>query len=381
MSRIALIDTNIDIKYIKKVKSFESISLCSNSIESSDRDVLSHGTSMAMVLDHCADNYELINIQIFSSRETRNRQKPICNIEILAEALRLCTKLNIDIVSLSAVSSNLYDSKLIYHVTKELSRKTIIVAALDNFRYITVPSSYPFVLGVQSDRTGILNPGEIAFRPNDPYGAEIYANCAFDFLTKYDLPNSNSLAVPVAVSFINNILNKEKKTLSQICSMIKRHIRFQISEKDESIYYPNEPVLPCEKYQTDDGAPLILIGAEYSENLINKCRILMDILYEKKNVKSAGLTFINGTYDIRLKNIGNMDMLDNDILFMQRHYKADIIFILAELDKIHDIHTLAEVDIEIEIYKDIAALKYDGTYKEIRTEHLPDFIFTLLTGE
>ncbi len=40
----------------------------------------------------------------------------------------------------------------------------MIVSALDNDRYVTVPASYPFVVGVQSDREQYLHPGELAYQ-------------------------------------------------------------------------------------------------------------------------------------------------------------------------------------------------------------------------
>ena len=103
------------------------------------------------MLDHCLENYELVSIQVLPDDSGR-KGKTAGDIRDLEAALKLCTQLEVDVVNLSAVSSLLSDSKYLYDAAKRLSQKAVIVSALDNDRYVTVPASYPFVVGVQSDR-------------------------------------------------------------------------------------------------------------------------------------------------------------------------------------------------------------------------------------
>ena len=101
MSRIAIIDTAIDPKHIGG-RHVELIDLCGGD-SIGDYQGISHGTMCAMARDRCASNYELINIRIFES----NGAKVFGEIGKLAEALGMCRGLNIDVVSLSAVSSGI----------------------------------------------------------------------------------------------------------------------------------------------------------------------------------------------------------------------------------------------------------------------------------
>ena len=112
---------------------------------------LTHGTLCAAVLDHCTSGFELINIQILPTVQNRVNP-PRGSAERLAEALQLCKDMQVDIVSLSAVTSQLSDSRYIYDAALALSKSAVIVSSLDNARHITIPASYPFVFGVQSDR-------------------------------------------------------------------------------------------------------------------------------------------------------------------------------------------------------------------------------------
>jgi hypothetical protein len=111
LSRIAIIDTAVNAGYIGG-GAIEYINLCGGREYDDCADgQLNHGTLCAMVLDYCAKDYDLVNMRIFNE----NKAKVFGEIGTLAEALRLCIKLNVNAVSLSAVSSILSDSKYLAH--------------------------------------------------------------------------------------------------------------------------------------------------------------------------------------------------------------------------------------------------------------------------
>ena len=296
MSRIAVIDTAVDNKYIGG-KAIERINLCKGSDNSTGNEI-SHGTLCAMILSHFASDYKLVNIQIL--RE--NKAKAFGGIGLLAEALRLCLELNVDVVSLSAVSSILSDSKYIYETTCELAKGAFIVSALDNAQYVSVPTSYPHVVGVRCDTAGLLSPGELAYSAGDPFGANVYANCDFALLREHNCGPSNSFAVPVVVAYVNDLLNRGKSR-QEIKSMLRNLKPYPISDGPTMM-----PPLPSEEREI----PVVYLANGTSD----MCREIMDCLYENHKVQSSTLSLLACPYDIRIKTVKKIDAIHHDLRFM-----------------------------------------------------------------
>ena len=144
MIRIAILDSAVDAQKLRNCKSFQHVNLCTTDTPDTG-DTLSHGTLCAMVLNACATDYELISVQIFNSREHKTFGDP----GVLAQALQVCHDLGADVINLSAATSVLSDSAMLYEVSAEAARDAILVAALDNRRFMSIPASYPFAIGVQ----------------------------------------------------------------------------------------------------------------------------------------------------------------------------------------------------------------------------------------
>ena len=323
MSRIAIIDTTIDDTMLGGHK-IEHINLCG----SSSGNGLGHGTLCAMVLDYCAADYELVNISIFK----HNAAKVFADINILADALKLCLELDIDIVSLSAVSSILSDSKYLYDITRELAEKTVIVSALDNKRYVTVPTSYPHVVGVQCDMHRILAPGEIAYRADDSLGAHFYANCDFVLLREQQKLPSNSFAEPVVAAYVNDLLNRGH-SVTEISALLKKLPPYRITREDEMKFpMPKKP---------ENEIPVIF----FSSDTTAECGALMDILFEEHEVQATALSFADGPYDIRIKRVEKTHDIGKNLRFMERHYKTDLIFIVGAQAQLEEMQKTIDIDI------------------------------------
>jgi len=331
LSRIAIIDTEIDPNHIKN-KAIEYIDLCGGGGEMSN--ALSHGTICAMVLEHCAVEYELVNIRIFQE----SIGKVFGELGLLCEALKLCRDLRIDVVSLSAVTSILSDSRHLFGTTNDLLESTIIVSALDNRRYMTVPTAYPHVIGVRNDSAGLLSPGDLAYSTNDPYNANVFANCDFPFLRRCKHAPSNSFAVPVVVSHINNLLNQGLPKQA-VEAMIYNLKPYPLSEKFSCL--DNSTV------QTMREVPIVFVSADSA----NMTATLMDELYEKYKVQSSTLSLYDCPFDVRIKVLDDISGIKDDVRFMEKHYKTDLIFICGEQRHIETIRQIISIDVEL-MYQD-----------------------------
>ena len=284
-----------------------------------------------MILDHCAKDFELLSIRIL--RDTGG--KAFTEIGLLVQALKLCSEMEADVVSLSAVSSILSDSRLLYDVTLSLSESAVIVGALDNRRFVTVPTSYPHVIGVRSDAARLLLPGELAYNAADPYNAGVYANCDFDYLRENGFSPSNSFAAPVAAAYVNGLLNRGRKK-DDIDSMVLTLDPYPGIVTDEFDNY-HRPVFPGREI------PVVLMSG-YSTR---ECITVMDVLTDAHEAQAAALSLADGEYDVRIRRISGVDVIKNELDFMERHYKTDIVFIVCPRESAESIRQRIEVDVEL----------------------------------
>ena len=363
MHRVAVIDTVIDSRKLH-CQRFESYNVCRRGGEALTGTGISHGTMVALVLDHCLENYELVSIQVLPDDSGR-KGKTAGDIRDLEAALRLCTQLEVDVVNLSAVSSLLSDSKYLYDTAKRLSQKTVIVSALDNDRYVTVPASYPFVVGVQSDREQYLHPGELAYQEGERLGAQVYANCMFDFVQQAHYMPSNSLAAPVTAAFICRQLGCGMN-LEQVIGQLKSYEREQY-RKDELLLYISAEV------------PIILVYGEKECEIVKGACKAADQFFECYKVQATGISSVTMDYDIRFRKIGKLDDLEDELLFMNCHYKTDLIFVLVKKEEIDAARYKAAFDIEIELEGHSLEAIYEERCITADVEDIADTIYRILT--
>ena len=395
MSRIAIIDTAVDPKYIGW-EPIEFIDLCADgsakpapveqpgadasprtggtpnavsgipaiSTEPPGTYMASHGSLCAMVLDRCTTNYDLVNIRIFET----DGGKVSGNIEKLVEALQLCLRLGIDVISMSSVSSLLSDSRHLYDITRELSKSTVILSALDNKLYATVPTGYPHVIGVRNDRSGFLAPGELAYDANDLFGANLYANCNFSFLRGMLRGPSNSFAVPMAAAYINELRNKG-------------HSMEGIWDKVRSLRaYPAIAAtalrIPPDRDQSRSMPIVCIMNAGTS-----LCSSVMDRLFEPYEVQSVALSYIDGPYDIRIRRARGDANVADEVRFMELFYKTDMVFVLGGDSLLEGIKQAVEIDIVVDCsHGEHASFSYEETVELVPLEHIADRLHDILTA-
>lgn len=169
-----------------------------------------HGTLCAQVLEFYSDiageDYTVTDIQLWdeSDAQTPGKVKNTGCINNLHGALQLCLSLDIDIISMSLGSYMLSDSPVMGDIIRALYEAGIImVAACDNCSRITIPASYPEVIGVRNESSHILKYGDMVCNTEDYLGIQVTAAYAFKKFTA-----SNSLTVPIVVSRINQYMNR-----------------------------------------------------------------------------------------------------------------------------------------------------------------------------
>ena len=363
MSRIAIIDAAIDNRYIGG-KQIEFYDLCGDDLHD-DANAVSHGTVCAAVLDFCAGDYELINIRMLGSSDS----KVFGEIDLLAKALNLCMELKVDVVSLSAVSSILSDSKKLFNITRELSKQASIVSALDNRLFVTVPTSYPHVLGVRNDNLEALNPGGLAYRALDPFSANIFANCNFPFLREMRRHPSNSFAVPVVAAHINDLLN---------CGIAHDEIGTALQNLKE--YPQNDGIDGFALSENSEDREIPVIFIEDGGNEL--CCEVMDELFSSHEVQSAALSFTEGAYDVRVRRIADTGSLAGALRFLERHYKTDIAFIIGKSGISEEIRKAIDIDVEVSFTSSgEAVLSYENTKEKTQRSNIAKRLHDILTAD
>ena len=130
----------------------------------------------------------------------------------------------------------------------------------------------------------------VAYCIDEPLNANIIANCNFEFLNKYGYSMSNSFAVPVAVGYINNLLNSgvNKKQISSKLHSLQKY--------DVSDLY--------KKFLTNQNDSIPIVFLIDNSNIL--CQKYMDIFYHQYEVQATAISTIFDTEDIRIKKVKNL---------------------------------------------------------------------------
>ena len=294
-------------------------------------------------------------------------KKPTGDIRHFKEGLLLCLELGVDMVCMSAVSSLLSDSGILYEIVKKLAQKSILVAALDNRRYVTVPTAYPFVTGVQSDTKNCLHPGELAYDETDLFCAGLYANCNTTLLAELGCAPSNSFAVPVAAARMHSWINEGKQVDKEILKLRPypaRNIGEEISFKKGVGLYRE--------------LPLAVLISDKENEAYAACRAAMDTLYGKYQVQSAALCGRDAGTDIRFRKRGFAGEWKQEILFMECCYKADLIFLLIKEEERDFVMAQVSADLEAKLCKDQVYIAFENGCNTGKVNELADMIYRIL---
>ncbi|NBI88227.1 hypothetical protein D3Z47_19365 [Lachnospiraceae bacterium] len=364
MSKIAILDTSICPESLH-CREFYTYNACGEGSGGKASET-SHGTICARVLDYFTSGYELFNIQILKD-SGKILEKPMGNILHLKKGLELCLELDVDIVCMSAVSSILSDSSIIYETVYQLAQKSILMAALDNRRYITVPTAYPFVAGVQSDTINCLHPGGLAYNNGDLFYAGLYANCNIGLLKELGCPPSNSFAVPAAAAQFNTWKNEGKYIKEEIQNLKPYPVRG--AEGD---------ILLKKKMGLYRELPLVVVYALGEEDTYAACQETMDKLYSKYDVQSTALCSMEAKLDVRFRKIESVKGLKQELLFMECCYKTDLIFLAIEKN-IREL-VMMQVNADLEILLDSGRMRilFEDSCVEGDVAELEDLVYKIL---
>lgn len=362
MSRIAVLDTMIDPGKLNNARKFYHYSVLENPVAYNEVNDYSHGTACACVLDYLTENYDLYNIEILSDKPV-HQGKPKGSVTDMKKGLLLCRELDVDIICMSAVTSFLSDSGEIYDIVQEISSKSIFVAALDNRGYVTVPSSYPFVIGVQADRNDMLKPGEIASCKDSILHTDIYANCSFPWIVDMKCRPSNSLAVPVAASHMNGWINKGLAVRS-MAEKLKR--------------YPHPVPSFSQDAAEERDIPVVMIYGDDEEFVSYVNRLFMDDMYKKYKVQASCISTFEVPYDIRVRKLS---FIEEDLAIMLKYYKIDLILIVSGRNFFIKNKEKVKEDVSIELKKETGTFTVfcEKQNSECQMQDLAETVYHILT--
>ena len=363
MSKIAILDTAISPKHLH-CQEFHIYNVCGGDAGSVQEN--SHGTICARVLDYFTSGYALFQIQILEDGG-KTAGKPMGDIRHLKKGLQLCLELDVDIVCMSAVSSILSDSGILYETVRRLAQKSALVAALDNRRYVTVPTAYPFVTGVQSDMKNCLAPGGLANQREDLFGAGVYANCETGILKELGCTPSNSFAVPVAAARMNTWKNEGKDVKTELLALEP----YPVCGIEEEISFKRQAGLYRE-------LPLAVLYALDGEDSYAACRAAMDRLHGRYGVQASALCSMDAGADVRFRKRRPEGDFKQELLFMECCYKTDLVFLVIEKEERDHVMAQTDADLEILLDGDGVRILYEDGCAAGRAADLADLVYRIL---
>jgi len=323
MSTIAVIDDMINERYLHH-RSIKKRFLIRNGevreIDTHPADICTHATICAVILEQCAVSYDIINISIMEAK------KPT-DIRSLLAALELCVRLDVDIVHLSVGSVFLSDSLRLNGVIQTLLKNHIIlIAALSNENQITLPASYPQVIGVRSDTHHILRPYEIIVDPKDPWGAQVTANCAMDLsIPGIQYYPSNSFAVPVVTSYVNRYANHHICRPADIMAKLRADSNKEVLATALQRKYDE---IEKADHSCHCMVPQICVVANGMAGRDAGLE-LMNILGGEHDIEVAGLSGSIEINDVRFFTVHNFGgSLEKAVVFIEKHTQIELILLL-----------------------------------------------------
>lgn len=323
MARIAILDDNVNQSYLKNARIKKRFLVVDHKVirnqQTGVTDICTHGTVSAMILERCADDFELVNIQILKDFRMKD---DISNLKL---ALKLCNELDIDMIHMSFGSSQLSDADEIKDIIRRLAvRGVIMVAAHHNRKKLSVPSAFDQVIGVQCDHNDILSPGQFTYLPNNPYGACVMINCQYpEFESDIEgFVPCNSYSVPVFVAYINKLFNRGIRNIPDIMEQISR-------DSDDSKlgtileYYRND-INEAGK----EGFTLPHICIKMDEKMTASfCTEMVIYASQKHCIQCAGLTDADDFQDCRffhLRQFENVSIM-SVLAYIAKHTDSDMI--------------------------------------------------------
>ena len=154
--------------------------------------------------------------------------------------------------------------------------------------------------------------------------------------------------------------------LEQVIGQLKSYEREQY-RKDELLLYRSAEV------------PIILVYGEKECEIVKGACKAADQFFECYKVQATGISSVTMDYDIRFRKIGKLDDLEDELLFMNCHYKTDLIFVLVKKEEIDAARYKAAFDIEIELEGHSLEAIYEERCITADVEDIADTIYRILT--
>ena len=328
MKKIALIDSGIHSEFLPCVDYFYHIEDDRIISNMSIRSVHStHGGICAFILRKYSSDCRVYSLEILEE----NGKTDIKKLKI---ALEWCLDNEIDLISLSLGSTDLFKSEELYESVKKLYLRNIfIVAAANNCNSITYPASFEEVFGVKCDLSGFLSNGEILVDSSDIRNIEISVGSLKECrdMEKFNLSYHNSFVVPYITAKIANILEEKPnlnkaEILDYLGTINNDYITEKFYIKSFPLLYKPEPII------------VKVDGKDYYAGALRD--IIMQ--FRKNGYWAIGISEIQiednilYSYD-KIKRITQREWLDfivkavnPDIVFLDR----DIIDISMEVDAV-----------------------------------------------
>ena len=337
MMKIAIIDDKINSSFLQYPERLVKIYF-SKRISKNCKHSMTHATLCAKILEKSLLNqpYELYNFDVIGNGND--------NIKKLKFALIMCTKMEFDIICMSIGTVCLSNSNLLSSLLKRLSKKTVLIAAISNKGYFTIPASLDYVIGVAAFNNPVFLEAEKIYKVSDnPLG--------IDFITGYkktDFYDSmycrgNSLVVPVLAAKCARIVEKTNiHNTIHIKDILKRGSDFFQVKDTDILCEKNTRYIPSIFVSTKIGIDetyllnvLSLISKKYFwEGMIWTNRTINDLRAVTFPVRNTQ-KYLYSDYRILFKSESKKD---NCILYVYK--KNDKIIIYDTLNKLKD-HTNA----------------------------------------
>ena len=375
MAKIALIDDGVIVDYLNhntKIKCWNLIHE-RKCMRTTVTNCLNHATMCALIIEKYASDFSLFSIQVMSQEEPRGE------ISHLVDALELCKGLDVDIISISIGSTKLSEHLLIGNIIDELVNNKIMVAASSNEEYLTIPAAYDKVIGVQTDKYKLLETNSFAYFES-LLGTQFIVNYNLDLeVLDENHTQSNSYAVPVLVSHINDIMNN---AIRDYDSVMKRLIS---KAKDSSIIQRIEAAKVIEAISAYRKTPTVGIVVNMDTLPATWCSDLLNYLSIIHGYEGIVLTNRKKNDDIRVRFLGNKS-LTKSINYHCVHSRSDLVIAVMDNDvnSKHNVTNMLDLLVffnrsRFEIYVDGELIDINVKGKELNPITVGDLIVDLFS--
>lgn len=383
MLRVAIIDDGINHKILEKKPNIKGTyyRINKNSIMKEQRFFnmfrgLSHADICFKIYSEnlLNSNFEVISINILNKSNEKG------NLNNLISALRWCCDNRVNLINLSIGTTNYWDFKFLDKELLELEKKNIIiVAAHSNKCILTYPASHKSVIGVRCDATGILKSGSYIVFDNHIFNDEIICsrNLSSQFpKIKYPIDGFNSFVTPFIAAKVHRTIELGHKGKKDIIDYLKKDgcTEAMIPSVIQKVIIKDDNI----------NIPIIAVNSVL-DNIDDFLGLLIDAFeregYVPFSITNFGMDRLN---DISLNNL--IQNYDSDILerikFVQSYTRADLLFIVTNLELLEILYKAKLVDIYISsnnaMVNQYEYIEYD-TYSKDSVDIVKDKITSLLS--